>query len=205
MSCELVCVRIFRSIVGVVAVECILLLLYFLDEDMQEYKWSTWCFVGAMLELAGSVCLYSVYQQDYRVSLGCFCINLYLAVSTSMDIMLKRVTDIIHYLGLTGGMILIFQTPPQPEVCKELMVYTIIQYFIFGRMYGRADVIGFVLCALFFATTGRGIGTYVGHMSLSFGILALVQAFRQNIASDGNLKQSVALFPYMFCSFLLII
>ena len=79
------------------------------------------------------------------------------------------------------------------------------QYFVFQRMYGRADVMGFVLCAFFLASTDRGIGAYVGHMSLTFGILALVQALRRNIAAGGNLKHPIALFPYILCGFFLII
>ena len=205
MSYGPVCARLLWGLVVVGSVWCMLRFLYVLDEDMREYKWSTWCALGTGLALAGSVYLYPGDNRSVMVCLGFLLINLYLVVSTTMDIMCKQVTDLVHYLGLAGGGILVFQAPPQPEVCKELIVYIMVQYCVFQRMYGRADVIGFVLCALFLATTGRGIGTYIGHMSLAFGLLALVQAFRQNIASNGNLKQPVALFPYIMCGFFLII
>ncbi len=204
MSCEHVCVNILWSCASVVGVWCVLLFFYFLDEDMREFRWSTWCLLGTLLMLLGSLGMLFKEKQSHSLHSGVFCILLYLAVSTTMDILLKQVTDVVHYLGLLGGGILLLPGHQQTQVGVELITYVVIQYVIFRKMYGHADVIGFVLCALFFSATGRGIDVYVGHMSLAFGILALVQAFRRNIAGDGNLKQPVALFPYIMCSFLLI-
>ncbi len=204
MSYEHVCVRVLWGCAGIVAVWCVLLLFYFLDEDMRRFRWSSWCLVGTVLGFMGSFFLLFREKQSQLMSLGFFCIILYLAVSTTMDILLKQVTDVVHYLGLLGGGILLLQASTQSQEGVELMLYVIIQYGVFRKMYGHADVIGFVLCALFFSVTGRGIDVYIGHMSLTFGMLALVQAFRRNIAADGNLKHPVALFPYIMCSFLLI-
>lgn len=204
MSCGPVCVRLLWGVASVIAIWGALLFLYLVDEDMRKYKRSIWCVLGMVLALIGSCFLYPGKQQGVIVGLGFFQFTFYLSISTTMDILLKQITDMVHYPGLLGGILLLVNFRPKPEVCWELIIYVIIQYVIFRKMYGHADVIGFVLCALFFSATGRGIDVYVGHMSLAFGMLALVQAFRRNIAGDGNLKQPVALFPYIMCSFLLI-
>lgn len=205
MNCGHVCARIFGGVAILVAVWCMLLIFYCLDEDMQKYKWSKWWSVGTVIGLLGTIGFYTKEQQRFGIRLGIFIITIYLVVSTTMDILLKMVTDVVHYLGLAGGIILILQAPTHPEVCKELITYTIIQYIVFGRLYGRADVVGFVLCAFFAMSMGRGIEAYVSHMIIAFGLLALVQVFRQNIAINGNLKHPVALFPYIMCGFFLII
>lgn len=204
MSCGHVCVNVLWSCAGVAAVWCVLLLFYFPDEDMHKFRWSTWCLLGTMIMFMSSFCMVLKEKQGHTIHSGVFCILLYLAVSTTMDILLKQVTDVVHYLGLLGGGILLLQAFPQSRVGVELIIYVVIQYIVFRKMYGHADVVVFVLCALFFAATGRGIDVYVGHMSLAFGMLALVQTFRRNIGRDGNLKQPVALVPYITCSFLLI-
>ena len=205
MSFEPVYVRVLWCVVVIAAVEGVLRFLYIQDEDMHNFKWRIWRLCGAVTAMLCSFFLYPGEDGEVFGLVGFFCINLYLAAGVAMDILLKQVTDLVQYGGLVGGGILILQMSPPPEICKELILYTFIQYCVFRKMYGRADVIGFVLCALFLAATGKGIGVYVGHMSLSFGMLAMVQAFRRNIASNGNLKQPVALFPYIMCGFLLII
>ena len=47
--------------------------------------------------------------------------------------------------------------------------------------------------------------TYLLHMGLTFSILGVVQLFRGNISRRGNLKEPVALVPYVAVSFFVII
>ncbi len=83
----------------------------------------------------------------------------------------------------------------------QLLCYILLQELVFGRAYGRADCHAFVLCAMAGSALGLSMTDYLLHMLLAFGGLAVVQAFRGNIARDGNLRQPVAFLPYITFSF----
>lgn len=82
-----------------------------------------------------------------------------------------------------------------------LLLFILIQYMLFGRMYGKADCHAFCTCAIVFAAMGGGFRDYVLHMAMAFLGLALVQWLRGNIASDGNLREPVPFLPYITVSF----
>lgn len=205
MSLGPVCARIGWVLILELSILFLLKLLYGLDEDMHVLPAKQWLLLGSLLMLLCGICMYP--PDDYGVLKCCgfWLMSVYLGVVTTMDILLKQISDILHYIGLTGALLLLVDNLPHQQIMWELILYVAIQYLIFARMYGMADVVGFVLCALFVAATGRGIEAYVGHMVIAFGLLALAQGVRRNIAPNGNLKHPVALFPYILIGFLLII
>ena len=84
----------------------------------------------------------------------------------------------------------------------ELIVFGGIQAGIFRRMYGEADTMGFLICALSLLEGGLWIWTL--HMAITFLCLGIVQGWKHNIRKDGNLKVPVPLFPYMAAAYVLV-
>lgn len=101
--------------------------------------------------------------------------------------------------GEHGGMQLL--TAANSSRLASLFLYILLQESFFSRYYGRADCHAFVACAIAECALGMGMPEYLLHMTLAFGGLAMVQGFRGNINSRGNLKQPVAFLPYITISF----
>lgn len=200
-----VCARILWVLAAELAIFLLLWLLYGLDEELRIYTRRSWLMLGSVLTAICAFCMYPTKAEGVPDSCGFWLMSVYLGISTTMDIFIKQVSDILHYFGLAGALLLIGTNMPNAKILWELIFYMIIQYLVFAKMYGRADVATFMICAIFVSATGRGMEAFVSHLVIAFGLLALIQAFRRNIASDGNLKHPVALFPYIICAFFMII
>ena len=137
---------------------------------------------------------------------GCFMgMFVYLAVAGVMDCRLKMISDFLHGMGLLSAGILAFCSHSEPEVWWSFLMFCLVQYLVFRHMYGPADVIIFLICALFLAAQGRKMEVYLIHMALTFVLLGVIQLLRRNISERGNLKEPVALVPYIAVSFFMII
>jgi len=124
----------------------------------------------------------------------------YLVTASITDRQTKMVHDFLHLAGgLAGVSLLIYRWPGQEVFC-EAVIFFAIQMLIFRRLYGTADCLVFCVCALYLAAVGQGMMTYLLHMGASFLLLAVVQTFRKNINRQGNLKEPVALVPYITVS-----
>lgn len=128
----------------------------------------------------------------------CFlALAIYLVVSSVTDILLCQVHDVLQYFGAMNGVALLLYRMPEPKMGVSLVVFTLIQYFLFLKMYGGADGMAFLICALYLASLGKGLESYLFHMALCYLLLAVVQGLRKNINKQGNLKEPVALLPYI--------
>lgn len=205
MSYGRVCDRLFLVIITGGVVAFLLWFVYRIDEELQYYPLKRWMLVGEIMAGSCSLFLYPVVERGVFAWCAAGLMSIYLAVSTTMDVLLKRVSDFVHWFGLMGALLRIGIAHPDSKILWELIIYVCIQYQVFSRLYGGADVIVFVVCALFLAAMDRGIEAYTGHMLGTFAELAVVQSVRGNIAPDGNLKQPVALYPYIISVFLLTI
>lgn len=83
----------------------------------------------------------------------------------------------------------------------ELVIFILLQEFFFAGMYGRADCHGFVVCAIAETALGMGMKEFLFHMLIAFSLLAIIQGWRHNIGKNGNLKKTVAFFPYVTGAF----
>ncbi len=177
-----------------------------LDEELRgctpKRLWGIW-FVCCIVAVGGFLC-----GEVHKVILPkpCFLILVvYLVICTTMDSQLCKVNNFMQYIGLIGGIGSVLNCVPQPEVGSALLMFAFVQYVLFRKMYGAADVMAFLICALYLAAEGRGIEYYLYHMAVCYLLLTLVQAMRGNIGRSGRLKKPVALYPYISASFLLII
>lgn len=129
-------------------------------------------------------------------------LGVYLVVCTVTDILIYQVYDVMQFLGVLGGSIWLFMQKPENGVGFSIIIFALIQYFILIHMYGKADGMGYCICSLYLAGQGMDIEGYLYHMGISFCLLAIVQGIRGNISGKGNLKKSVALYPYITVSLL---
>lgn len=177
-----------------------------MDEDLAEIKCKHLGIIWFMTCTAAELAIFNSNMAITTIQkFSCLLLALYLVVCTVMDVLLTRVSDFLQYVGLGGGVLLLFSKLPSRETGISLILFALIQYFLFRKMYGRADVMGFLVCAVYLAAQNKGIEAYVFHMAGCFLLLALVQGLKGNINKKGNLRHPVPLYPYISAIFLLII
>jgi len=121
----------------------------------------------------------------------------YLVTASITDRQTKMVHDFLHLAGGLAGVALLIYRWPGQEVFREAVIFIGLQMLLFRKLYGTADCLVFSVCALYLAAEGKDLMTYLLHMSATFLLLAVVQACRKNINRKGNLKEPVALVPYI--------
>lgn len=129
----------------------------------------------------------------------------YFVVCSVMDAMLKMVCDFFHGIGLIGGCVYLAYIQPRKEALEVIILFVGIQWFVFRKMYGPADMTAYVICSMYLAAEDYSLLNCLLHMLVTFGILGPVQLWKRNISAKGNLKNPVALLPYIAGAFFLII
>lgn len=206
MSYEHVCGNLMWYIgIGLVS-GVILYGLYRLDDEFmvcdKSKLWHSWCIWSTVT----GVMLYGHMEKSCGVEVtGYWLLAVYFVLCGVMDGELKLVCDIFHYIGLLGGCLLLVQKAPAEELLVSLLLFALLQGILFRRMYGRADICAFVICALYLTAEGHDMEGLLFHMVVTFLLLGIVQVVRRNISRRGNLKQPVALFPYIIVGFFMII
>lgn len=82
-----------------------------------------------------------------------------------------------------------------------VLLFIMLQQFLFSRMYGRADCHAFSVCALAECGTGAGMVMFLMHMLLSVLLLTTVQLFRGNVTPRGRLREPQPFIPYIVAAF----
>lgn len=104
----------------------------------------------------------------------------------------------VWWFAWTCGILLLLQTDSfRPGSMMTLGSFILLQEVWFAGMYGRADCHAFVACALLEVALGAGMLELLLHMAVTFGLLALVQGLRGNIAKNGTLIVPQPLLPYI--------
>lgn len=118
------------------------------------------------------------------------------------DLRCRQVYDYTWWIIMTAGASLLYRTLSlHPSVLWQLLIFLLLQRFLFDRFYGRADVYAFCVCALTEGSLDMGLKWYLLHMGTALLLLAVVQGIRRNIGRDGNLKTAVPFLPYIVVSF----
>ncbi len=183
----------------------VLRLFYAIDNELKNCGWNSlrkkWFFCSTL------VCIPLLIKMDTMYPALWFSIwllGVYLAVASATDVLIYQVYDILQYVGVLGGGIWIWYQKPVGSQVVSLLLFVAIQYLVFMRMYGKADGMGYCVCALYLTGKGYGLDGYLCQMLVGFFILTLVQLLRGNITRRGNLQQPVALFPYITMGFMLL-
>lgn len=141
-------------------------------------------------------------EVDYVQSIpGIMILGIYLVVCSVTDMLLCQVHDIMQYFGVVGAVLWLGNKSVLAIEGICIILFALLQYTLFIRMYGKADGMAFCICALYLAGKGIGLEGYLYHMFLSFLMLTIVQLCRKNVSIKGKLKEPVALYPYITTTF----
>ncbi len=192
-------------IVGIMGCVAGLLILFRqADEELKvcckKRLWRNWVCYGVSISVPLTFGLSVSNGWEW---LALWVLGVYLLVCTVTDSLLCQVYDVMQYIGVLGGGIWLIEQKTEPNIGFSLIFFALIQYLVLIRMYGKADGMGYCICALYLAGAGIDIEGYLYHMVISFGLLAVVQGAKGNIAGKGNLKKAVALYPYISLGFLI--
>lgn len=143
----------------------------------------------------------SHHRQEQPVFLAVYLIlAVYLTVCVITDRKTCKIYDFLQLPASMAGAILCMARPLPAGAGVGLILFALLQYFLFGRMYGQGDVMAFQVCSLYIIGEGGDFQALLLHMALSFAILGVIQLFRKNIDRRGNLKTPVPFLPYIACS-----
>lgn len=126
-----------------------------------------------------------------------------LLLASVTDIVLCQVYDFTWWFALTA--VLVSLQGISEESVWSLAFFFLLQFAVFGRLYGRADCYGFCVCAAAEAVMGMELSGFLVQMFLAWLLLFFVQAAHRNIDRKGNLKQPVPFLPYITAAFWLTI
>lgn len=143
----------------------------------------------------------SHHRQEQPIILaGYLILAVYLTVCVVTDRKTCKIYDFLQLPASIAGAILCMARPLPAGAGLGLILFALLQYFLFGRLYGQGDVMAFQVCSLYIIGEGGDFQTLLLHMALSFAILGVIQLFRKNIDRRGNLKTPVPFLPYIACS-----
>jgi hypothetical protein len=121
----------------------------------------------------------------------------YLVVAVYWDIFTHEIYDFNAFLVGGMGILRLACMRPSIESLVHLAIFTVLQMFFFSRMYGKGDVLAWIVCAIYITIGGHGLYAYFLHMLSAVILLAIVQLFRRNVNRRGNLRRPVAFLPYI--------
>lgn len=143
----------------------------------------------------------SHHRQEQPIILaGYLILAVYLTVCVFTDRKTCKIYDFLQLPASMAGAILCMARPLPAGAGLGLILFALLQYFLFGRLYGQGDVMAFQVCSLYIIGEGGDFQTLLLHMALAFAILGVIQLFRKNIDRRGNLKTPVPFLPYIACS-----
>lgn len=117
------------------------------------------------------------------------------------DYLTKEIYDVVYVPAIIICIIQLALASCTQEVgiekLIELIVFCGIQFVVFRMFYGLSDCIAFCVCAMYLTVHGGDIMDSVILMIVTILLLGVVQACKKNINRKGNLKEPVALIPYI--------
>lgn len=122
-----------------------------------------------------------------------------LLTASVMDIETRLIYNYVWWLGACAGISMMLLC--DSRMWLSVLLFGILQEYLFSKMYGRADCHGFVACALAEAALGMGMREYLLHMLIAFGILGMIQLLKGNVGRNGNLRKPIPFLPYITVAF----
>jgi len=129
---------------------------------------------------------------------------LFLSCSVT-DYQTYQVYDVFQYVGIGLTGYLVFSVTTYLWQGVSLVLFALLQKFVFMRLYGKADGMIFLTAAMAETSLGGDISVYLFHMIISYLLVSAVQGIKGNIRKNGRLAQPVAFFPYITFGFWIIL
>lgn len=161
-----------------------------------------WKSAGILLAGGGAGAGYILYACDPKtpgVRSAYLALSVYLTVCGVTDAQTSKVYDILQAPVAAAGAWLCIRRALPAESGWGLLLFALLQYLLFMRLYGEGDVMAFQICALYLAAAGGNLLTMLLHMAVSFAMLGAVQLLKGNVNEKGNLKTPVPFLPYIAC------
>lgn len=136
------------------------------------------------------------------IGIGYLVLSVYLTICVVTDRQTCMVYDFLQLPAAAAGAVMALLCPLPPECGAGLIIFALLQYLIFMRMYGKGDGMAFQICGLYIVSGGGSFEILLLHMALAFGLLGIVQLFRGNLNKRGNLIVPVPFLPYIACTVL---
>ena len=172
------------------------------DMEISAKEWS--------MLMAGSLitaCIWTVMTdgEAAAVKIAWLVIHIYFLSCMLTGSMTCQVYDIFQYPGVVAAGFIVLYKQGSMAVGISLLLFAMLQYVIFMRLYGAADGMAFLVAALAEGSLCYDINIYLFHMIMSYLMLALVQVWRGNVGMKGRLKKPVPFVPYIAVSFWMIL
>lgn len=147
------------------------------------------------------VCKFLVKEEMSLLFAGWIGVHIYFMIASMTDSMTCKVYDVFQYPALVSALLLVIEKIPAPQAGVSILVFALLQYFVFMRFFGAADGMAFLIASLAEASLGYDITMYLLHMIVAYLLLCAAQLIRKNVGKDMKLKVPVPFLPYIMISF----
>ena len=137
----------------------------------------------------------------WPIRLAWLVLHIYFLCCSVTDYQTCQVYDIFQYIGIAASAYLLLTGNTDIMTGFSILLFGLVQYFLFMRLYGTADGMTFLIAALAEGAMGYHITGYLFHMIVAYLMLSLIQAIKGNIGCRGRLKKAVPFLPYITVSF----
>ena len=131
----------------------------------KERIWKEWLLFSVLFSV--EMCVFLLTDRQIH-NISTLFIMVYFTVCSVMDVLLFQVNDFMQFVGIIAGGIRLAAGMPSERIGIGLILFALIQYFVFRRLYGTADCMGFIICSLFSAGRGLGMESYLTSMLFCF-------------------------------------
>ena len=155
---------------------------------------------GVVFVLVYLLLAFLCYREKSWMEIGaCAVFWATLAMAAFYDHYTQEVYDLcfVTWFFIAGILILL-----SGEKWYDVLIFIAIQLAVFKKMYGGADCMAFISCALYLALNAQGMMEFLIVMALTFSLVGVVQLCKGNINRKGNLKKPIALIPYIAAAML---
>lgn len=200
---------------GILIFSGVLLLLWGITRIDREHGMNLSPAVGFGLSMgsiiAGWICAGITKESSFGIYLAWMIICIYFLSCAVTDFLTCQVYDVFQYIGIHAAAYLALSKTDQLTegisfitVGGSLILFSLLQYFLFMKLYGKADGMAFLIAAMAEGSLGYDIKVYLLHMIIGYLLLCLIQGLKGNIGK-GRLKTPVPFVPYIWGSFLVIL
>lgn len=183
--------------IGLLSVGCLWFIVRSDKDNHIKITAKTYWFIAAYSALTGLWITFGLTEWVGAEKYLCGFLSAYLLSASITDWQTCEVYDFLHIFAGAAGIWFLWSRSPDREIWISLLCFLAVQLLLFMRMYGKADGMAFLVCAVYESVHGSGFLTYLLHMSAAYLLLGVVQGLRRNINRRGNLKAPVPFLPYI--------
>ena len=192
---------IIACIVVICVCVCLLGLMRLDREQGMKFTADLFVAICAGGLISGWIWLRLTADEPWPIRLAWLILHIYFLCCSITDYQTCQVYDIFQYIGIGTSAYLLLTENADMKIGFSIILFGMLQYFLFMRLYGKADGMTFLVAALAEGVLGYHVTGYLFHMIMAYLMLSLIQAVKGNIGRRGRLKKAVPFLPYITVSF----